>query len=81
MADNIVEVPLDPKYLTEDGFYMAGYLWGRHIRTVEGGLPQDATDVFKQGVEDGYGDGMDEISERLTGTANKLQKEYIDSKR
>lgn len=74
--DNVVEVPLDPKYLTPDGFYISGYLWGRHIRSVEGGLPEGADDAFKQGVEDGYGDGMARNIESLEANrVNYLKKQ------
>lgn len=62
---NIVEVPLDPEYLTEAGFYQAGYNWGHHVRTVQGGLPDGANEMFRQGVEDGYGDVMEAINEKI----------------
>jgi len=62
--NKVVEVPLSSKYLTHDGLYMAGYHWGRHIRSPES-APSGAPVAFLQGVRDGYGDGLEEIRERM----------------
>lgn len=73
MTDNLVELPLDPEFITPDGMYMAGYLWGQHVRS-----PKDAAQMFDcnaypdfyKGVEDGYGDKMREMEQRT-----KVKKE------
>lgn len=56
--ENIVEVPLDPQYLSDEGMYMAGYLWGRHVRSPKSS-PKNAPVIFIKGVEDGYGDALE----------------------
>lgn len=68
MTDEIltVEIPLDPEYLTEDGFYMAGYMWGLHVRGPESWGAGEREQVekypdFLKGVEDGYGDSLQKM--------------------
>lgn len=63
MTEEVVEVPLDSQYLTDEGMYMAGYLWGRHIRS-PGSAPKNAPEIFLRGVEDGFGDGLATWRER-----------------
>lgn len=60
----LVEVPLDPQYLTEEGMYKAGYIWGRHVRSPKS-APINAPLDFIKGVEDGYGSRMLEWDEEL----------------
>lgn len=55
--ENLVEVPLDPRYITDEGMYVAGYIWGSHVRSPKD-LPKGFTEDFKKGAEDGYGDFM-----------------------
>lgn len=50
----VVEVPLDVDYLTEDGLYMAGYLWGKHVRNPN--TLGDVPETFLLGARDGYGE-------------------------
>lgn len=60
----VVEIPLDPQFVTEAGFYMAGYLWGKKIRSANDPQIQCQHPAFIEGVKDGYGDGMVAISDR-----------------
>lgn len=65
MKNENVEVPLSPDFLTEDGMYIAGYIWGMKIRSVDS-APKDAPETFLRGVEDGYGDGMRRATDAIT---------------
>lgn len=80
----IVEVPFDPDYLTEAGQYIAGYTWGKHIRSAKefetpGHARGDWVELyprFVQGVRDGLGDGM-----RKNEDAILAQKSEVESLR
>jgi hypothetical protein len=76
----IVEVPFDPEYLTDAGQYVAGYHWGKHIRSPQefetpGHARGDWAELyprFVQGVRDGYGDGL-----RHNGEIVRENEEFI----
>lgn len=79
----MIELPLDPEYLTADGFYMAGYIWGQHVRS-EGDARQDfpgdtqGHEDFYKGVVDGYNDKMNEMDARLAKKAPKTQADAAE---
>lgn len=71
----IVEVPLDADWLTPNGFYIAGYYWGRKIRSPDDPDVQRQDPNFIRGVEDGYGDGMAKNERELQATAAQREAE------
>lgn len=78
-----IELPLDPEFLTPDGFYMAGYIWGQHVRSEKDarydfpGDTQGHTD-FYQGVSDGYNDKMNAMHDEMVAkTAPKKPQEPL----
>jgi hypothetical protein len=72
----IVELPLDPEFVTPDGFYMAGYRWGEKGRSVDHQVQRQHPD-FVRGVEDGWGDWMQRSGDKIA--KNQEQKEAIDN--
>lgn len=78
----MVEVPLDPEYLTPDGQYIAGYHWGKHVRSPQEfetagwhrGDYIDRFPEFVQGVKDGYGDAMRRIEGEIAAK-RELEKQ------
>jgi hypothetical protein len=70
----VVEIPLDPEFVTEAGFYMAGYLWGQKIRSADDPEVQCQHPAFIEGVEDGYGDGLTRINEETSIKSAEAEK-------
>jgi hypothetical protein len=51
------QIPLNPEYLTPDGWYAAGYWWGSQARNVDVDAPTcEVPEEFLQGARDGFGD-------------------------
>lgn len=69
----IVEVPLDDEYITAEGMYIAGYIWGKHVRSTDS-APKDAPEDFIRGVEDGYGDALTDWDLKL-GSKNRKESQ------
>lgn len=73
-----VEIPLDPKYVTPDGMYMAGYIWGSHVRSPDSWSLGEREQVdkypdFLKGVQDGYGDAMHKMKDAIHETKDDRQ--------
>lgn len=73
----VVEITLDPEYLTPDGMYMAGYHWGQHVRNPDEDqrVINCGYDDFIQGARDGYGDKMRELEEKIRDDKQKKENE------
>lgn len=60
---NYIELPLDPEYVTIEGAYMAGYIWGQHVRSEKDArqmFPGNSPlhEDFYKGAADGFNDKM-----------------------
>jgi len=82
---NYVELPLDPEYVTQDGAYMAGYIWGQHVRSEKDArqdFPGDTPlhEDFYKGVADGYNDQMNKMSEETKQNKENEKSNAVLSK-
>lgn len=79
MPKRLVELPFDPEYISQDGFYMAGYIYGQHVRSEKDarqefpGATQCHEDFYK-GVLDGFNDKMNEMIQKSHTTAINAPK-------
>jgi hypothetical protein len=80
---NYVELPLDPEYVTQDGAYMAGYIWGQYVRSEPTARQMFTADTplhedFFKGVADGYNDKLNEMNAQIKAPKQNEQSRSVE---